>query len=107
MVIPAMTTTAIRRLLAAPFAHLMAPDGLPRRFTSLVQDCTFLGVIHGLEHQLAMVMATTLGVVLVKLIALEVMQNLTAYQRDHVVQIELALVSARPPSDNVTRHVAG
>ena len=54
-----------------------------------------------------MVMATTLGVVLVKLIALEVMQNLTAYQRDHVVQIELALVSARPPSVNVTRHVAG
>lgn len=129
MVNSAMTTTSIRRLLAVPFAHLIAPDGLPRRFTSLVQDSTFLGVIHGFERQLAKVMATALGVVLVLasvqlmwllghelidphiqwfgedlirlldqvlviLIALEVMQNLTAYLRDHVVQIELVLVTA-------------
>jgi hypothetical protein len=34
--------------------------------------------------------------VLVILIALEVMQNLTGYPRDHVIRIELALVTARP-----------
>ena len=45
--------------------------------------------------------------VLVILITLEVMQNITGYPRDHVIQIELALVTARPPSDKVTRHVAG
>lgn len=49
----------------------MAPDGLPRRFSSLVQDSTFLEVIHGFErqlafeYQLAQVMATALGMVLV------------------------------------------
>lgn len=114
-----MTTTSIRRLLAVPLAHLMAPDGLPRRFSSLVQDSTFLEMIHGIEpqlafaHQLAKVMATALGMallldqVLVIPIALEVMQNLTGYPRDHVIQIELALVTARPPSDKVTRQGAG
>ncbi|MEA5416514.1 phosphate-starvation-inducible PsiE family protein [Synechococcus sp. BA-132 BA5] len=35
--------------------------------------------------------------VLVILIALEVMQNLTGYPRDHVILIELALVTTRPP----------
>lgn len=53
------------------------------------------------------VMATALGMLLVILIALEVMQILTEYPRDHVIQMELALVSARPSSDKLMRHVAG
>ena len=39
-------------------------------------------------------LVTLLDQVLVILIALEVLQNLTAYLREHVVQIELVLVSA-------------
>lgn len=101
MVNRTMAATSIRRLLAAPFAHLMASNVLPRRFSSLVQDSTDLEVIHGFEHQLAFehqvaqVTATALGMVLV--LALGVMQNLTGYPRAHVIQIELAPGTARPP----------
>ena len=51
-------------------------------------------LLGGSSHWLGNDMTRFLDQILALLIALEVLQNLTAYLRDHVVQIELVLITA-------------
>jgi len=51
-------------------------------------------LLGGSSHWLGPDMTRFLDQILALLIALEVLQNLTAYLRDHVVQIELVLITA-------------